>query len=162
MTGGHVRQLDGVVEVLDGQGNARLRLEPPFVVDARGERHEAGVSLDGSRLNVSLPASLHHYPALLDPGWVTTGKMVSVHYSHTLTTLSNGKVMACGGRGPNGFTHDKCELYDPPTGTWTATGSMTTVRKYQAAVLLKDCQVTKRLCAAEGREILTQFWGGRV
>ena len=141
VTGGRVRQLAGVVEVLDRQGNARLRLEPPFAVDARGQRHEARVQFTGGRLTVSLPASLRRYPALLDPGWTTTGQMIYGHYFHTITRLANGKVLVAGGRHANTNTSSTCELYDAVSDTWTLTGYMTTQRRHHAAVILSNGKV---------------------
>ena len=48
------------------------------------------------------------------------------HY-HTATLLPNGKVLVAGGYGNSGYLAS-AELYDPATGTWTATGSLATAR----------------------------------
>ena len=48
--------------------------------------------------------------------------------NHTATLLPNGKVLVAGGRG-GGFLAS-AELYDPATGTWTATGSLAAPAPY--------------------------------
>jgi len=45
---------------------------------------------------------------------------------HTATLLPNGKVLVAGGL--SGIVTNGAELYNPVTGTWTNTGSMTTAR----------------------------------
>jgi N-acetylneuraminic acid mutarotase len=60
----------------------------------------------------------------------------------TTTLLQNGQVLAAGGL--NGSTYlASAELYNPATGTWSATGSMTTVRSAGpfTATLLQDGEV---------------------
>jgi len=116
--GGMVRQLEGTVEVLDAQGNAWIRLAPPYLVDGNGEKHEVAAKLEGGRLVLDVPASVSSYPILLDPGWVTTGSMVEEREGHTATRLNSGKVFVVGGVGTM-----SAELFNPTTGTWTATTS---------------------------------------
>ena len=62
------------------------------------------------------------------PGWSATGGMTEARRGHTATLLSDGKVLVAGGRlGPdrNGAAGaTSAELYDPSSGTWSATGSM--------------------------------------
>jgi hypothetical protein len=57
----------------------------------------------------------------------------------TATLLPNGQVLVAGGCG-NGAC-SSAELYNPASGTWTATGSMTAARIYHTATLLSDGQV---------------------
>ncbi len=62
--------------------------------------------------------------------WTATGSLTTGRRSHhTATLLPNGKVLVAGGVGirQHGIL-DSAELYDPATGTWTATGSLTTAR----------------------------------
>ena len=47
---------------------------------------------------------------------------------HTATLLPNGQVLVAGGYNRASGYLDSAELYDPATGTWTATGSMATAR----------------------------------
>lgn len=57
---------------------------------------------------------------LWDPStelWTSTGNMLRARAGHTLTLLSNGKILAAGG--DNTISTPKTsELYDPTTGTW--------------------------------------------
>src|SRR5215469_15904695 len=77
--------------------------------------------------------------------FVSTGSMTTPRTSHTATLLTNGKVLVAGGRACN--TISPCpdlasaELYDPATGTFTPTGSMTTARRGATATLLNNGRV---------------------
>jgi hypothetical protein len=60
----------------------------------------------------------------------------------TATLLQNGKVLLAGGEGGPAVTATaSAELYDPATGTFTATGSMTVPRAFQTATLLPSGRV---------------------
>jgi N-acetylneuraminic acid mutarotase len=83
---------------------------------------------------------------LYDPrsrSWTATGDMIQGHPEHTATLLSNGKVLVAGGAGSRaaGDTLASAELYDPGSGTWTATGSMIAARRAHTATLLPDGKV---------------------
>ena len=58
---------------------------------------------------------------------------------HTATLLPNGKVLVAGGY--NGGALTSAELYDPASGTWTATGSLNTARYDHTATLLPNGKV---------------------
>ncbi len=72
--------------------------------------------------------------------------MTSRRAWHSLTLLPDGTVLAAGGEsgrcsGNSCFLVEgasSAELYDPATGTWTATGDMTAPRKTHTATLLND------------------------
>jgi hypothetical protein len=72
-----------------------------------------------------------------------TGSMTTASEYHTATLLPSGRVLIAGGEG-NG-TGDvvlaSAELYDPTTGTFSPTGSMTAVCTAQTATLLSDGRV---------------------
>jgi hypothetical protein len=70
--------------------------------------------------------------------WTNTGSLTQVHSDHTATLLPNGKVLVAGGltRYFPIFYSSAAELYDPVTGTWTATGAMTNQRARHTATLL--------------------------
>ena len=67
-------------------------------------------------------------------------------FSHTSTLLADGRVLIAGGNivcyigPPSCLRPDRAELYDPATGTFTATVSMTTAYA-MGAVLLPDGKV---------------------
>jgi hypothetical protein len=60
----------------------------------------------------------------------------------TATLLSSGQVLVAGGINFNGtIDTNSAELYDPPTGSFSLTGSMTAARGYATATLLLDGRV---------------------
>ena len=79
--------------------------------------------------------------------FTSTGPMTAARSLHTATLLdhgpaaTNGKVLITGGS--MGFLSDlaTAELYDPATGTFTATGRMSEVRSEHTATLLADGKV---------------------
>ena len=76
--------------------------------------------------------------------FLATGTTLLPRNAGTATLLQNGMVLIAGGTGaiPNaaGPTAE-AELYDPTTGTFTATGNMTTPRDGHTATLLNDGMV---------------------
>jgi hypothetical protein len=90
--------------------------------------------------------------ALYDPRtgtWTPTGSMTTIRDGMapgeaTATLLNTGKVLVTGGYNggcPPCTSLSSAELYDPGTGTWAATGSMTTARVYHTATLLSNGKV---------------------
>ena len=84
---------------------------------------------------------------LYDPSTGTfsaTGNMTDARFSHTATLLSNGQVLVAGGYGAPSSSCEQspvwnaAELYDPTTGAFSATGSMTTPRYLHTATLLSN------------------------
>jgi WD40 repeat protein len=68
--------------------------------------------------------------------------MRTARQSHTATLLPSGKILVVGGGGGNGLTAlSSCELYDPATGAWTTTGSLTNARLNHTATLLNNGKV---------------------
>jgi Big-like domain-containing protein/Kelch motif protein len=76
--------------------------------------------------------------------WCATGSMMFSRLGATATRLGNGKILVAGGigsgSGPSGFDAS-AELYDPGTGTWTTTGSMSEGRYLHEAFLLHNGKV---------------------
>lgn len=112
--------------------------------------------------------------ALYDPAtgtWGTTGSLVKTRYGHTATLLSSGRVLVAGGYSytppPFGSSEvlDDAELYDPASGTWSATGSLTTPRENHTATFLPNGQVlvaggdnSHILASAELYDPTTESW----
>ena len=83
---------------------------------------------------------------LFDPTsgtFTATGTIVTVtgSESHTATLLSTGKVLVGGGLAFVYGALSSAQLFDPTTGTFTATGSLTTERTFHTATLLPDGRV---------------------
>jgi Galactose oxidase, central domain/Kelch motif len=72
-----------------------------------------------------------------------TGSMTVGRVYHAATLLSDGRVLVEGGGSDysGGKFLASAELYNPKTGTWTATGSMADQRNLMTATLLRDGQV---------------------
>jgi hypothetical protein len=75
--------------------------------------------------------------------FTATGGMAQVRASHTATLLGNGVVLVAGGSDvlTDPFLLANAELYDPTTGTFSSTGSMTAGRAGHTATLLANGKV---------------------
>ena len=77
--------------------------------------------------------------------WTYTGSLHTARWSHSANLLQNGEVLVAGDEsfGSGGTTNvfASAELYNPSTGKWTTTGSMTTVRRGNTMTLLQNGQV---------------------
>jgi hypothetical protein len=152
-----LRLVGNTLEMLDQQGAPRLRVAPPYVVDARGERHAAMLSIDGCAYDadpsgpwgrpitpprapvctVRVAWEPVTYPAIVDPNWSATGSMAKGRAFHTATVLASGKVLMAGGIP----AWQASEVFDPNSGTFAATGTMVAPRVYHASSLLSTGSV---------------------
>jgi hypothetical protein len=106
----------------------------------------AGGARDRSPNGNNLPVASAE---LYDPSsgtFTATGSMATSRLGHTATLLPNGKVLIAGGAddiSPDGYYLPvaSAELYDPSSGTFTATGDMTAPRFEHNATLLADGRV---------------------
>lgn len=78
--------------------------------------------------------------------FTATGRMAQARYSHTATLLRNGKVLVAGGYSYSTSTGSTAstagaEIYDPATGSFSTTGSMTEARSSHTATLLLNGKV---------------------
>jgi Galactose oxidase, central domain/Kelch motif len=77
--------------------------------------------------------------------FTATGPMTTARGFDTATRLADGRVLVAGGNPGNwdfaGELINSAELYDPNTGTFSPTGSMTTARDVHTATLLLDGRV---------------------
>jgi hypothetical protein len=84
-------------------------------------------------------------PAAAQVGWTPTGTLQVARDHHSATLLPNGKVLVAGGfagtQFPDPDSTATAELYDPATGTWAATGSMSSPRAAHSAILLPNGKV---------------------
>jgi len=83
----------------------------------------------------------------LTGAWTATGNMWGARWLHQAVLLSDGKVLVVGGSNSHysqyGINHQagvlaSAEIYDPNTGNWTQTGSMTTARQGHTTTILAN------------------------
>ncbi len=70
-----------------------------------------------------------------------TGDLIDSRFAATATVLASGQVLIAGGVASENTYTASAELYDPNTGGFTRTGSLSIGRAYHAAALLKDGRV---------------------
>jgi hypothetical protein len=75
--------------------------------------------------------------------WSATGSMGVIRGGHTAVLLPDGTVLVAGGVGQNGTGIEwaSAELFNPASGTWSATGTMGEVRYAHVATLLRNGRV---------------------
>jgi N-acetylneuraminic acid mutarotase len=80
--------------------------------------------------------------------WSATGPLAAARAEHSATLLPDGQVLVAGGfheelvNGSYQRTYlNTAELYDPVSGTWSATGSLAAARSEHSATLLRNGQV---------------------
>ncbi|HYO54947.1 Kelch repeat-containing protein, partial [Archangium sp.] len=75
--------------------------------------------------------------------WSSAGYLNVLRFHHTATLLPDGKVLVTGGGTSEygGSVLGSAELYDPATGTWALTGSMSTPRRHHTATALPGGKV---------------------
>lgn len=76
--------------------------------------------------------------------WTETGAMLQKRFKHGAARLPNGQVLVAGGTATEPSAnrpHASAEIYDPATGNWTETGSLTTARETSSIVVLRDGRV---------------------
>jgi len=110
--------------------------------------HKAVLLNNGQVLAVTADTTGGNTAELYDPAtgkWTLTGTPIMFHEGGSVTLLANGEVLLAAGDNPFFFSPPAFtaagELYNPSTGQWTMTGSMSSARRYQAAVLLPDGEV---------------------
>jgi hypothetical protein len=97
----------------------------------------------GRNGNTSLASAEVYDPAT--QSWNLTGSMTTPRDWLSMVRLADGRVLAAGGldlnRSPADAALPSADIYDPATGTWTATADMSTKRWGFALVALPDGRV---------------------
>ncbi len=79
--------------------------------------------------------------AFSQEGWRTINSMNTPRWNFSMVTLANNTVLAVGGQDYYLNALGTCELFDPATGNWSYTGSLTVPRGRGTAVELSDGRV---------------------
>ena len=149
---GRVLVVGGPIETINPANSAELYDPDRGTWAATGSMlaprssYSATLLADGKVL-VAGGAGLLTSAELYDPvsgTWTTTGAMATGRYGQTATLLRDGKVLVAGGIVAGDAADDQMppgELYDPASGTWTATGAMAADRYGHTATLLPDGKV---------------------
>ena len=150
-----LRLVENTLELLDAAGAPRLRVSPPYVIDAQQDRHEARLSVQGCavdtspvapferppvapgssvcELRVSWAPGLAH-PLVVDPSWSTTaGPGVGHKTDHAAAVMADGRLLIAG------YGSSQAQVYS--SGAWAVTGSMATSRTAPTATLLNTGRV---------------------
>jgi hypothetical protein len=109
---------------------------------------DGGVLVVGGEDNSGDGAATFARAELYDPvarTWTSTGSLHTGRMSHAASVLLDGRVLVTGGfvplsSDPLGVTAS-AEIYDPRTGAWTQTASMSTRRSNHTSTLLDNGQV---------------------
>lgn len=133
-----------VVEFLDSKGRPRLRAQAPYILTSANQRKTPRVSLSGcseSETDCTLSWSWAgldvSYPAVFDPQWTSTQQPVTTGRENAAATvLLDGRVLVSSGF-DNGYLATS-ELFDPDSGTWTASSNSAQPRALPVHVLLRD------------------------
>ncbi len=101
--------------------------------------------------------------SLYDPAtnsWTATGSMGTPRQGYAATLLGDGRVLASGGRDAvtPSSSFDRCEIYDPASGTWSASGSLTQARWGHGAVLLTNGKVLVAGSSATEQPVPAEIW----
>ncbi|EPX59692.1 High-affinity leucine-specific transport system, periplasmic binding protein LivK [Cystobacter fuscus DSM 2262] len=115
----------------------------------RNDLHTATLLPDGKVLVAGGRIGSGRIAEVYDPAlgtWSLTGPMISHRRYHSATLLPNGKVLVVGGAGGRedsdwAWGISTAEVYDPASGTWSATSSMISPRYSHTATLLPNGKV---------------------
>jgi N-acetylneuraminic acid mutarotase len=158
---GHMSaRLGDRVVVFGGSDSNRPPLTTSAVFDVSAKSWKAGPAKSGALNSAKLQMSNGQilvcggsnatgetkFPsaAILDPRtnvWIPTGSMAQHRSLHTLTELSDGRVLAAGGSSSRHNFLTSAEIWNPNTGKWTAAEPMAHARQHHRAVLLRSGEV---------------------
>ena len=107
--------------------------------------HTATLLADGSVLVAGGTTDPTHSAELFDPSSSsfvpTAGNMVFARSGQCAALLPNGRVLIAGGGDSKGTMFKTSEVFDPATGSFTATGDLNQVREAATATLLANGKV---------------------
>lgn len=115
----------------------RMTYDRLMVLDACGRRLDAGMTVMGGSVRVTVNDVGAQYPVVVDPTISAAGALSTARYLHTSTLLSSGKILVTGGDGASGRIAT-CEVYDPAVGAWSATAPLATTKSLHSATLLQS------------------------
>jgi MYXO-CTERM domain-containing protein len=137
--GAVMREHGSTIVVQDADATPRMLVRAPIAWAASGREVPTHLRLDGPDLVLEVDAEGE--AVLVDPTWTAVASFTARN-DHTLTLLSDGRVLAAGGRNGLGSTVvSTTQVYDPAADTWTAGGSLTAARRLHTATLLPDGRV---------------------
>ncbi|HSZ23610.1 MAG TPA: kelch repeat-containing protein [Candidatus Sulfotelmatobacter sp.] len=135
------------VTVTNAAGNqvAALAMTTPRANAAAIRLHDGRVLICGGTATGQVGGILAS-AELYDPAartFAATGSMTVPRAGQTITMLHDGRVLLTGGVKNVGFRSElaSAEIYDPASGTFSATGSMSVPREGHTATLLRDGRV---------------------
>jgi sugar lactone lactonase YvrE/N-acetylneuraminic acid mutarotase len=143
--GGGFSALGGTTVTFGGRVARVLNVRPDSILVSSpaaraGEAVDVVVSTRAGRSSPSV-ASRFTY----ETGWELTGSLAVARMEHSATTLLSGQVLVAGGGGALCFNTcsplASTELYDPTSGRWLPSGSMSQARMGHTASRLSDGRV---------------------
>ena len=164
-----LRLVAGTLEVLDATGTPRIRMAPPYSIDAAHVRRNLDVAVEGCEVDGDPRAPWGRttvdpgarecaiviswdddaeYPLLIDPSWTSANSMATARAFHGAETLSTGNVLVFGGSGSTVLS--SAELWNPGTNTWAAANSMIDSRTQFGWTSISNGGVTYVLVAGGG------------
>lgn len=122
-----------------------LTMTAPRALHAAVALHDGRVLICGGTSNANVGGVLQT-AEIYDPiarTFTPTGAMTAARQGHTATVFPDGRVLIVGGSQNIGFRSElaSAEIYDLNSGSFRATGSMTTPREGHTATLLRDGRV---------------------
>lgn len=138
--GGALTEREGVIEIADATGAARLRVTAPAAYAAGGREVRVRLTAVGERIALFVDAEGEQ--VLVDPEWTDAQNLAVGRRRHTAVRFGAG-VMVAGGYSGTSVLRD-VELYDPET-KWTSPAApvnrMGSPRTEHAMVALEDGSV---------------------
>lgn len=148
-----VRFVARTLELLDASGAPRIRMAPPWLVDATGARIDVAVRVTGCAFDTDPRAPFRRaavapgaacdvelswagtgarYPIAVDPTWSATDSLMAARREMAIGRLADDTVLVAGGIGPGPFNTvpalASAELFDPVSETFAAAMSLPVAR----------------------------------